>query len=307
MQTLADQYIKDGKISSYKLMVANNNATTQIQQMEMAIQSNVDIILINPVTTTGLTATINKAVSKGILVMSVDQHISHPKVINVTNDQYKWATIQAEWLAKTLHGKGRIYEMEAIKGAPASEIREKAFDDVLAKYPGIKVISKAYGNWDEGQGKQIMTQWLATDPNYDGILSQDGVEVGILEAIEAAGAPYPKAITSDEYIQYLKKWKAINDAHPNHPLHAIIVENPPSIGVLAMKIGVRLAQGDKLKAGALKSDPMDPNNKNTLFYNPTTVITLKNLDKYYQKYKNAPDSAYIDTNMTDAMVNKYFK
>jgi ribose transport system substrate-binding protein len=306
MQKLADDYQSQGVIAKYKLMVANNDATTQIQQMEQAIQDKVDLILINPVTTTGLSATIDKAVAQGILVMSVDQHISHPKVISVTNDQYKWAKIQVDWLVQQLGGKGKIYRMDAIQGAPASDVREKAFDDVLSQNPNIQTIAHDYGMWDEGKGKQIMTQWLATDSNYDAVLCQDGNAVGILEAIEDAGLPYPKAITSDEYIQYLKKWKSINDANPDNPLNAIIVENPPSIGVLAMKIGVRLINGDTLKDGALVSDPSDPDNKNALFYNPTVVITNENLDQYYEMYKDADDSAYIDTDMTDDLVDTYF-
>lgn len=307
MQELADEYMSEGKIAKYKLMVADNDATTQIQQMEQAIQDKVDLILINPVSTTGLSATIDKAVAQGIIVMSLDQHISHADVISVTNDQYKWAKIQVEWFVKTLGEKGRIYRMDAIKGAPASDTREQAFVDVLSKYPDIEVIAQDYGYWDEGKGKQIMTQWLATDSDYDGVLCQDGVAVGILEAIEDAGLPYPKAITSDEYVQYLKKWKSINDANPDNPLQAIIVENPPSIGVLAMKIGVRLVNGQELKEGALASDPSDPGNKNALFYDPTVVITLDNMEEYYELYKDAADSAYIDTEMTDEMVDAYFK
>jgi ribose transport system substrate-binding protein len=306
MQKLADDYLSQGIIAKYKLMVANNDATTQIQQMEQAIQDKVDLILINPVTTTGLSATIDKAIAQGIVVMSLDQHISHPDVISVTNDQYKWAKIQVDWLVQQLGGKGKIYRMDAIQGAPASDIREKAFNDVLSQNPDITTIAQDYGFWDEGKGKQIMTQWLATDSNYDAVLCQDGLAVGILEAIEDAGLPYPKAITSDEYIQYLKKWKTINDSNPDSPLNAIIVENPPSIGVLAMKIGVRLINGEALKDGALVSDPIDPDNKNALFYDPTVVITNENLDQYYEMYKDADDSAYIDTDMTDTLVDTYF-
>mgnify|MGYP000951932832 CR=1 FL=1 len=306
MQKLADDYQSQGIIAKYKLMVANNDATTQIQQMEQAIQDKVDLILINPVTTTGLSATIDKAVSQGILVMSMDQHISHPDVISVTNDQYTWAKIQVDWLVKQLDGKGNIYRLDAMQGAPASDVRAQAFDEVLAQNPDIKTIARDYGMWDEGKGKQIMTQWLATNSDYDAVLCQDGNAVGILEAIEDAGLPYPKAITSDEYIQYLKKWKTINDANPDNPLNAIIVENPPSIGVLAMKVGVRLINGDTLKDGALVSDPSDPDNKNALFYNPTVVITNDNMQQYYDMYKDADDSAYIDTDMTDDLVGTYF-
>lgn len=307
MQEQADKYIASGDISKYKLFVANNDATTQIQQMEQAIQDGAGAIIINPVSTTGLTATIDKATKAGIKVFSIDQHITHPDVISITNDQYKWAKIQAEWFVEEIDGKGNIYVMNAIQGAPASDIREQAFNDVLSKYPDIKVLASDYGMWDEGKGKEIMTQWLATNKDYDAVLCQDGIAVGILEAVEAAGADYPKAITSDEYIQYLKKWKEINDANPDDPLHAIIVENPPSIGVMGMKIAVRLLQGDELADNALQSDPSDPDNKNAIFYNPTTIITLDNLEEYYEKYKDADDSSYIDTEMTDELIDTYFK
>ena len=73
-----------------------------------------------------------------------------------------------------------------------------------------------------------------------------------------------------------------------------------------MKIGIRLIQGETLKDGALKSDPIDPDHKNALFYDPTVVITLDNLNEYYERYKDAADSAYIDTEMTDEMVDAYF-
>ncbi|WP_338825065.1 hypothetical protein MHOCP_06280 [Moorella humiferrea] len=307
MQEVADRLKSQGIISNYSVYVANNDATTQAQQMDQLINSGVDAILINPVSATALAPVIDKAVSKGILVMAIDQHINHPKVISVTNDQYEWARIQAEWLAKQLNGKGDILQFDAMAGAPANEVRHQAFADVLAKYPGIKVLKQVNMDWDEGKAKQLMTSLLSTYPKFDGILCQDGAAVGIINALQEANHPLPKAITSDEWIAYLRLWYDINQKNPNNPLNAIIVENPPGIGADGLMIAVNLLQGKKLKDGVLTSDPMDKENKNAIMIKPTVIITNENLKEWYEKTKDKPDTYYIDSVLPQEEIDKLFQ
>lgn len=307
MNKYADILKSQGIIKKYDTFVANNDPALQSQQMEQLISSGVDAIFIDPVSATALTPEIEKAVAKKILVFGIDQHINNPDVISVTNDQYKWAQIQVEWFVKQIGGKGNILWFDALAGAPANDIRSKAFKDVLDKYPDIKVLKHVNADWDEGKAKQLMAQLISTYPNYDAILTQDGNSVGILSAIQEAGKPYPKAITSDEVVQYLKLWHDINTKNPDKPLNAIIVENPPGIGVDAMKVAVRLLQGKKFKDGVITSDPSDPGNKNALLITPTLVITNDNMEKYYEQYKDAPDNSYIDSILTDKQVDQFFK
>ena len=307
MTDLANKLKSQGVLTKYDTFNGNNDATTQAQQLEQLISSGVDAVFIDPVSATALTPAIQKATAKGIVVMGIDQHISNPKVISVTNDQYKWAQIQADWFVKQLGGKGNIFWFDAIAGAPASDIRSQAFKDVLDKNPDIKVLAHVNGDWDEGKGKQLMQQLINTYPNYDGVLCQDGNAVGIISAVQEAGKPLPKAITSDEYVQYLKVWHDINAKNPNNKLNAIIVENPPAIGVDAMRIAVNLLQGKKFKDGVLTSDPSDPNNKNAVLITPKLVITNDNMETYYNKYKNASDNSYIDNVLPDSQINAMFQ
>lgn len=307
MTTLATQLQSQGILTKYQTFNGNNDATTQAQQFDQLIASGVDAVFINPVSATALTPEIEKATAKGILVFAIDQHINNAKVISVTNDQYKWAQIQAEWFVKQLNYKGNIFWFDAIAGAPASDTRSQAFKDVLSKYPDIKVLAHVYGQWDEGKGKQLMQQLINTYPNYDGVLCQDGNAVGILSAVQDAKKPLPKAITSDEYVQYLNLWHDINAKDPNNKLNAIIVENPPAIGVDAMRIAVNMLQGKTLKASSLTSDPGDPTNKNAVMITPKLVITNDNMETYYQQYKNASDNSYIDNVLTDDQINAMFQ
>lgn len=306
-QQVADKLKAEGIISKYSVYEGNNDATVQAQQMEQLVNSGVNAILIDPVSSTALAPVIDKAAAKGIIVIAVDQHISNPKVISVTTDQYEWAKIQAEWLAKQLNGKGNILEFNAIAGAPASDIREKAYADVLAQYPGIKVLKKVYMDWDEGKAKQLMTTLLSTYPNFDAILNQDGSAVGIINALQEAKHPLPKAMTSDEWISYLRLWHQINQENPKNPLNAIIVGNPPGIGVDGLQVAVQLLQGKKFKDGTLTSDPMDPNNKNAILIKPTVVITNDNLNEWYEKTKDKSDSYYIDSILPQSTIDNMFQ
>jgi ribose transport system substrate-binding protein len=307
MTALANKLKTQGVVSTYNTFNGNNDATTQAQQLQQLVSSGVNAVFIDPVSATALTPQIQAATAKGVLVFGIDQHISNASVISVTNDQYKWAQIQADWFVKQLGGKGNIFWFDAIAGAPASDIRSQAFKDVLAKYPNIKVLAHVYGNWDEGVGKQLMTQLINTYPNYDGVLCQDGNAVGILSAVQEAGKQLPKAITSDEYVQYLTLWHNINAKTPNDKLNAIIVENPPAIGVDAMRIAVNMLEGKKLKSSVLTSDPSEPNVKNALLIEPKLVITNSNMETYYQQYKNAPDNSYIDDVASDSQINAMFQ
>lgn len=307
MQQVADKLKAEGVISKYSVYQANNDATTQAQQMEQLINSGVDAILINPVSATSLTPVIDKAVAKGIVIVGLDQHISHPKVISVTTDQYEWARIQAEWLAKQIGGKGNILQFDAMAGAPANDIRHQAFADVLTKYPEIKVLKQVNMDWDEGKAKQLMTTLLPAYPTFDAILCQDGAAVGIINALQEAKHELPKAITSDEWIAYLRLWYDHNQKNPSKPLNAIIVENPPGIGADGLMITVNKLKGKAFKEGALVSDPSDKANKNSIILKPTLVITNENLKEWYDKTKDKPDTYYIDSVMSQENIDKLFQ
>ena len=172
MNTLVEEYKADGKISSYVAYSANDDATTQSQQLSQIVSAgDTDVVIINPVSATSLNPAIDKAIEAGIIVLGVDSVIGHPDVITIATDQYKWAEVQAEFLAEKLDGKGDIIIYNAMAGVPASDTREKAFDDVLAKYPDINVLKKVYHGWDEGEAKQLTATMISAYPNIDGILN----------------------------------------------------------------------------------------------------------------------------------------
>jgi ribose transport system substrate-binding protein len=195
LQEINKEYMDAGITNELVIESADTDVAGQIQQLQNLMAKNVDAILVNPGDVNGLNATLEEACNKGILVISVDQALDVPCVYNVGIDQKAWAETSAKWLADKLGGKGDIVEIEGFPGHPANVARMGGVDEILAKYPGIKVLAKDTGKWDEATGQQVMSNFLSAYPNMTGYWTQDGMAIGALQAVMAANpAVWPQGV-----------------------------------------------------------------------------------------------------------------
>ncbi len=303
MNDLVEEYKAQGLISDYVAYSANDDATAQSQQLsQITSAGTTDVVIINPVSATSLNPAIDKAIEAGIIVLGVDSVISHPDVVTLSNNQAEWAKIQAEFLAEKLGGKGKIVIYNAIAGYPASDIREKAYDEVLANYPDIEVLKKVYHNWDEGEAKKLTATMISAYPQIDGILNQE-CSPGIMQAFEEAGVDMPKVICSDETVTYLNMWNDYNLANPDKAFEGIIVGNPPGIGVSAIKVAVQLMNGKEFKDDLLQ----DVDGGKALMLTPGPVITNENREQYVADTEGMPDSYTFSAVLSDEEIAAFFK
>lgn len=298
LQEVADKYIKEGIISQYSTFCSNNDPSTQSQQIEQTINEGYDIILVNPISGTGLDPIIDKALEKGITYVNVDCLYESDRIVNITTDQEEWARINAEFVCENLNGKGKVVIFNGLDGNSASEIRRKVYHEVLDKYSDIEVVKELAHGWSQTESKKLMSQLIASGVEFDAILTQEAA-LGQLQAIEEAGRPWPKAITSDEEVGYLRKLAEINKDELVLPF--IIVENPPGIGATALKFAVRLAQGKELKDG-VTTDPY-----NAIYVKPQFIVTYENMEEALEMTKDLPDTEFISTYLSDEQVDEYFK
>lgn len=303
MNELVDEYKSSGVISSYVAYSADDDATTQSQQLSQIISAGeTDVVIINPVSATSLNPVIDKAIEAGIIVLGVDSVIGHPDVITLATDQYEWAAVQAEHLATVLGGEGKIVVYNAIAGFPASDTREQAFNDVLAKYPDIEVLKQVYHNWDEGEAKQLTATMISAYPEIDAVLNQD-CSPGIMQGFEEAGGDMPKCITSDGSITYLNMWNDYNTENPDSPLEAIIVGNPPGIGASAIKIAVQLMNGKEFNDDVLS----DVDGGKAILMSPAPVITNENLAEWIETTSTMDVSYTFSAVLSDEEISAMFK
>lgn len=303
MQEAVEQYKKDGIIKDYTVYSANDDATVQSSQLNQIVTAGkTDAVIINPVSATSLNPAIDKAIQAGIKVIGVDSVIAHEDVVTIATDQYKWAEIQAEFLAEKLEGKGDIIIYNAMAGVPASDTREKAFDDVIAKYPDINVLKKVYHGWDEGEAKQLTTTMISTYSNIDAILNQD-CSPGIMQGFQEAGKDMPKVLTSDGSITYLNMWNDYNLSNPDKALESIIVANPPGMGVDAIKIAIKLVGGAEFKEDTL----VESDGGKAILLEPDPVITNENREEWVEKTKSLDESYTFSSVLPDEKIDAMFK
>jgi ribose transport system substrate-binding protein len=308
------QFVQDAKDVNDKLVAAgianpmivesvDTDTTGQIQQVRDLMNKGVDVILIDSGSQSALDPVIKEAKDAGIIVIAVDQEISSPNAVNVVIDQNQWAMMSMQWLADQLGGKGNIVIINGIAGSPGNEVRYTGVKTVLAKYPDIKVLNVVNANWDEATGQQDMANLLASQPNIDGIWSQDGMAQGALQAVMAAK---PNAtdkwpvMVGEARTGYLKLWNQILSTRPNFISYGVY--NPPGVGADGIRIALDLLAGKKLKDGTLGGQF-----KNTLYVPIPGKVDKDNFTTELAKFKDTPDATACDGTIDQTAADAYFQ
>jgi ribose transport system substrate-binding protein len=299
LQEVNKEYMDKGITTELVIESADTDVAGQIQQLQNLMAKNVDAILVNPGDVSGLNATLQEAVDKGIIVISVDQELNVPNVYNVGIDQKEWAKTSAKWLADKLGGKGNIVEIEGFPGHPANVARMEGVDEVFKDFPDIKVLAKDTGKWDEATGQQVMSNFLSAYPNLDGYWTQDGMAIGALQAVMAANpAKWPQGV-GEGRCQYLKLWQEALTMNPD--FDSIAVANHPGVSPTGLRIAVNMLQGKKVDTSKLGGA-----NGLSFVIPLAAVITKDNLDEGLKMCEGKPDAYLLDNIMTDDEVQQYF-
>ncbi|MEA2573667.1 MAG: ribose transport system substrate-binding protein [Chloroflexia bacterium] len=294
------EYMDQGITTELAIESADTDVPGQIQQLQNLINKGVDAILVNPGDVSGLNTTLQDAVGKGIIVISVDQELDSPNVYNVGIDQKEWAKTSAKWLADKLGGKGNIVEIEGFPGHPANEARMSGVAEVLKGYPNIKILGKDTGKWDEATGQQVMSNFLASFPNMDGYWTQDGMAIGAFQAVLAANpSKFPVSVLEGR-CQALQLWDQRLKDDPN--FESIAVANPPGVAPTGLRIAVNMLQGKKVD----KSKLGGTNGQSFVIPVPVTV-TKDNFQEVFKSQCAGKPAAYLlDGILSDQEVQQYF-
>jgi ribose transport system substrate-binding protein len=294
------EYMDKGITNDLVIESADTDVAGQIQQLQNLMSKGVNAILVNPSDVSGLNATLDEAVKKGIIVISVDQELNTPNVYNVGIDQKEWAKTSAKWLADKLGGKGNIVLIEGFPGHPANVARMSGVDEVLKDYPNIKVLGKDTGKWDEATGQQVMSNFITSFPNLDGYWTQDGMAIGAFQAVLAANPSKFPVPVLEARCQALQLWDERLKADPS--FESVAVANPPGVSPTGLRIAVNMLMGkqlDKSKLGGANGQS---------FVIPVPIVVTKDNFRqvYLDKCQDKPATYLLDGIMTDEEVQQYF-
>lgn len=273
---------------------ANVDVPGQIAHVRNFISEGVDAIIINPNSPTAFDPVFAQAKEAGILVISTDAEVSSPDAIYVGIDQKAWGAAGAEWLAKTLNGKGNVVAINGVAGHPANEMRVAGYKEVFAKHPDIKLVNEVNANWDQAQGQQAMQNLLATYPDLNGVWVQDGMAAGAWKSIIDAGKKDQIAATGEIRKDFIDLWT-------KDKLNSGASVNPPGVMASALNVAVLMLQKKELK------EPATAGQYKNAMYLPIPFIDSSNLAEAAKQVDGKPGFYSYTSQLSIEDAEKLFK
>jgi simple sugar transport system substrate-binding protein len=180
---------------------AQQKQENQIKALRSFIAQGVDVIAFSPVVETGWEPVLQEVKKAGIPVILSD------RAVDVTDDSLYVTFIGADfveegrragnWLAKASGGKAVIAELVGTPGSAPAIDRKKGFEEVLAKYPEMKIVKSQSGDFTRAKGKEVMESFLKS-PDAKQITAlfahNDDMALGAIQAMEEAGVKPGKDI-----------------------------------------------------------------------------------------------------------------
>lgn len=147
------------------------DVTKQIQAMENLINQGVDAISINFIDAAAFGPTMAKAAAAKIPVICLHSKIEGCAATLGFDERYTGRIVgeYAAELLKARHGevKGEVANLQGLLGQGLNTDRSGGFTDVMAQYPGVKVVAQEPTGWDPTKAVSITENWMTAYPNLD--------------------------------------------------------------------------------------------------------------------------------------------
>ena len=233
------------KLGNVKVIFTGSPAAfsppTQIPFLNGAIARHPDAILIAPTDKTALIGPIQRAISGGIPVATVDTFITKPIAFtNVSTDNPAGGRAAGDALVKAIGGSGDVAAISVNPGVSTTDQRRDGFALELKKYPKVKYWGVQYCNDDQTKAARQTSALLAAHPNLKGIFAMNVVSGnGVTQAVKAAGkSGKVKLVEFDAGPPQVQALKAGTIA-------ALIAQYPYGIGALAVQLAYKYVTGNK--------------------------------------------------------------
>lgn len=223
-------------------LVTADSPAKQVGDVEDLMVKGIDALVILAHDSAPLTPVVEQVYNEGIFVVSVDRGLTKPvENVYVAGDNPGMGRVSGEWMAQALNGKGKIVVLEGIPCVINSE-RVDAFNEVIARYPGIEILDSQPANWSTQRGLEIMENYLQKYDEIDAVWAQDDdVLKGVLQAYKESGRNDIKI-----FLGGAGSKEMIKKVMDNDPLVKADVTYPPSMIATGISMAVMAMRGDQL-------------------------------------------------------------
>jgi ribose transport system substrate-binding protein len=204
----------------------------ELANVEDLLQQEIDVLFIDASDAVGSIPAIQAANKAKVPVFGINQRPQGGEFVTVVATQnYKAGQLAAEFVMEQIGKKG---EVAIINGPPVTAVldRIKAFKDVVAKNPDVKIVADQLMGNTIADGIAVAENMLEANPNLNGFLCMnDFAFLGALTALQNAGKVGKVAIGAIDGIPEVVQILAAGLA----PMSATAAQLPVDIGKQAVQ------------------------------------------------------------------------
>lgn len=245
MQEVANELKEEGHVSELTIVEANQDAATQISQIEDFIMQCYDLIIIDPCSTSSLNSAVEEAVNAGIPCLIINDgpiDFEHELVYQLSFDFTDLAQTLTEEVCEKIGGSGSIIELRGTAGTTCDTQMHQGVLNALEKYPDVTVVSEIYTDWTGSKAQSELNSVLPTLDQVDGLVTQGGDAYAAVQAFLSAGYSELPVIAGDNRGSFLNWWAT--EAPEGY--ETISGACNPWDGAMAMYIAVDILNGEEV-------------------------------------------------------------
>jgi len=218
----------------FSVVNTENTPEAQIQAIDAMIEQGYDAILIDASSSEALVPVVERALEKGIVIVSFDSVITHDDVYIAEVNLKDMATAWANFLVSKC-GKGAKIAVDT--GLPGMTNGTTVYDTAMEifKANDIEVVAEFAGEWADGKGQQEIGSVLAANPKLDGLFSQVYGDT-VYNSFKQAGRELIPCTAYDTNGGLL--------AALDNDMEIIIGNNCPGLSAVALDIAYRVLKGE---------------------------------------------------------------
>ena len=286
-----EAFEKDMGIAVEKQVGPDWEQNSQNQRMEALAAKGFNAFSVYPANASGANGLYEELTATGIRIANFGSSTDQPTTASfaVATDVKAAAMAATEELIKAMGGKGNIINVLEVLTDPNTVLRKQGIEEVVAKYPDIKIMQEVAGMTSVDEATQKVSDALAANiDTVDGIIATGytpSVAIAqVLSEYKSKGgerAIHAVGIDTDDIVM-----QAIKDG----VMDGTIVQNPYGHGYLSLLLLKYLAEGYKPKADVYfidagfafaTKDNLETYNDDIL--KVTEQIKADLLDKYLEK------------------------
>jgi len=255
---------------------AQNDVAKQLDQVNNFIASGVDAIIVNPVDTSATQALTDAAASAVVPLVFVNRQPINVDTLPdnqafVASNEVDSGTLETIEVCRLFAEAGKteasVYVMMGELSNQAAVQRTADIHDVIAAGKcavTLNILDEQTANWSRDQAQTLMTNWLSTGAEFDGVIANnDEMAIGAIQALKAAGVSMDDVVVAGiDATQDALLAMAAGD------LDATVFQDAAGQGAGSLDAALKLARGESVEQKV---------------YIPFQLVTPANIGDYTSK------------------------